>query len=125
MASANRAMLALADDLGRKSDQLAAANREVQEANADLIGHNEHFHAALENMSQGLCMVDAGQRLIVCNQRFIEMFGLGPAPSRPARRYWRLTGAATPVPDGAADAAGGAGGAPAAQPPAPPVELRA
>ena len=99
MASANRAMIALADDLGRKSDQLAAANRAVQEANADLISHNEHFHAALENMSQGLCMVDAGQRLIVCNQRFIEMFGLDGVPITPGAPLLELIGAATPVPE--------------------------
>ncbi|NVN84460.1 MAG: EAL domain-containing protein [Rhodopseudomonas sp.] len=32
--------------------------------------------AALNNMVQGLCMFDAKQRLILCNDRFLEMFGL-------------------------------------------------
>jgi len=32
--------------------------------------------AALNNMVQGLCMFDAEQRLILCNDRFLEMFGL-------------------------------------------------
>ena len=32
--------------------------------------------AALENMSQGLCFFDADHRLIVCNDRFVEMYGL-------------------------------------------------
>ena len=32
--------------------------------------------AALENMSQGLCMFDAKQRLIVCNKRYAELYEL-------------------------------------------------
>src|SRR5262249_51086675 len=31
---------------------------------------------ALNNMSQGLCMFDAEARLVVCNRRYIEMYGL-------------------------------------------------
>jgi diguanylate cyclase (GGDEF)-like protein/PAS domain S-box-containing protein len=72
----HRTMQQLTDDLWQKTGALQVANRAVQEANADLIRHNQHFHAALDNMTQGLCMVDADQRLVVCNQRFIEMFGL-------------------------------------------------
>jgi diguanylate cyclase (GGDEF)-like protein len=32
--------------------------------------------AALSNMSQGLAMFDASARLVVCNQRFLKMYGL-------------------------------------------------
>jgi diguanylate cyclase (GGDEF)-like protein/PAS domain S-box-containing protein len=35
-----------------------------------------HLDAALRHMSQGLSMFDADQRLIVCNRRYAEMFGL-------------------------------------------------
>src|ERR1700719_2369158 len=31
---------------------------------------------ALNNMSQGLCMFDAQARLVICNRRYIEMYGL-------------------------------------------------
>jgi diguanylate cyclase (GGDEF)-like protein/PAS domain S-box-containing protein len=34
------------------------------------------FNAALENMSQGLCMFDAESRLLVVNNRYCDMFGL-------------------------------------------------
>ena len=37
---------------------------------------NLQFDAALNNMSQGLAMFDAEQRLIVCNRRYSEMYGL-------------------------------------------------
>ncbi|MDA7947927.1 MAG: PAS domain S-box protein [Hyphomicrobiaceae bacterium] len=41
-----------------------------------LIEQNERFNAALENMSQGLCMFDAEERLIVCNERYSSLYGL-------------------------------------------------
>ena len=32
--------------------------------------------AALNNISQGVCMYDAGQRIILCNDRYAEIYGL-------------------------------------------------
>jgi diguanylate cyclase (GGDEF)-like protein len=37
---------------------------------------NDRFDAALNNMSQGLCMFDSAERLVVCNDRFIDMYDL-------------------------------------------------
>ena len=34
------------------------------------------FHAALTNMSQGLCMFDADEKLVIFNSRFAEIYGL-------------------------------------------------
>src|SRR5690348_5115933 len=48
-------------------------------------------------MSQALCMVDANKRLIVCNVRFLELFGLSPGvvqPSIPVADVFRAMGAA-------------------------------
>jgi len=39
--------------------------------------------AALENMSQGLCMFDATQHLIVCNKRYADLYGLNEEQTRP------------------------------------------
>jgi diguanylate cyclase (GGDEF)-like protein/PAS domain S-box-containing protein len=39
--------------------------------------------AALENMSQGLCLFDASQRLIVCNKRYAELYGLNDTQTKP------------------------------------------
>ena len=44
--------------------------------NARLAQQHEQFDAALENMLQGLAMFDAEQRLIVCNRRYRDMYGL-------------------------------------------------
>jgi diguanylate cyclase (GGDEF)-like protein/PAS domain S-box-containing protein len=38
---------------------------------------------ALNNMSQGLCMFDAEARLVVCNRRYIEMYGLSADVVKP------------------------------------------
>ncbi|MDI1344737.1 MAG: EAL domain-containing protein [Pseudolabrys sp.] len=38
---------------------------------------------ALSSMLQGLCMFDAEQRLIVCNKRFIDLYGLSDEHTRP------------------------------------------
>ena len=38
---------------------------------------------ALENMSQGLCMFDGKQRLIVCNKQYAELYGLTEAQTKP------------------------------------------
>ncbi len=37
---------------------------------------NSRFDAALNNMSQGLIMIDAAERLAVCNNQYIEMYKL-------------------------------------------------
>ena len=37
----------------------------------------------LNNMSQAVLMFDQAARLIVCNQRYIEMYGLPPEVTRP------------------------------------------
>ena len=37
---------------------------------------NFQFDTAINNMSQGLCFFDADHRLIVCNDRFIEMYDI-------------------------------------------------
>src|SRR5678815_960824 len=34
------------------------------------------LHVALNNITQGVCFFDAAQRLIVCNQRYIDLYRL-------------------------------------------------
>ena len=44
---------------------------------------NRQLDAALNNMSQGLTMFDAAGRLIVCNERYLQMFNLPSEVARP------------------------------------------
>jgi methyl-accepting chemotaxis protein len=41
------------------------------------------FRAALNNMTQGLCMFDSAARLVLCNRVYIEMYHLRPEHARP------------------------------------------
>ena len=59
------------------TDQHRTRDALVQ-AHAQLTEQNRRFDAALENMSQGLCLFDAGHRLLVWNRRYLEIFGLAP-----------------------------------------------
>ncbi len=38
--------------------------------------HNKRMRVALDNMSQGLCMFDRNEKLVVCNQRYRTMYKL-------------------------------------------------
>jgi diguanylate cyclase (GGDEF)-like protein len=41
------------------------------------------LNTAIENMSQGLTMFDRFERLVLCNQRYLEMYGLSPKIIKP------------------------------------------
>src|SRR5664280_3801550 len=56
---------------------------ELERANAQLENSQAQTNAAMNNMSQGLVMFDSSARLIVCNRRYLEMYGLSPKIVRP------------------------------------------
>jgi methyl-accepting chemotaxis protein len=45
--------------------------------------HNRRMRVALDNMSQGLCMFDGSERLVVCNQRYRDMYNLPANVAKP------------------------------------------
>jgi diguanylate cyclase (GGDEF)-like protein/PAS domain S-box-containing protein len=47
----------------------------------------DRLHKAVESMSQGLLMFDAGERIVVCNQRYIDMYGLSREVVRPGLTF--------------------------------------
>ncbi|RWC60602.1 EAL domain-containing protein [Mesorhizobium sp.] len=49
----------------------------------ELREQNQRFSAAVENMSHGLCMFDADERLIICNGHYINIFCLDAKVVRP------------------------------------------
>lgn len=48
---------------------------------------NAQIKAAFSNISQGLCMWGGDLRLVVCNERYIEMFGMDPKFVKPGRSF--------------------------------------
>jgi diguanylate cyclase (GGDEF)-like protein/PAS domain S-box-containing protein len=55
----------------------------LREREAQLRAQNLRFDAALNNMSQGLCMFDAEVRLVICNDLYIQMYGLSREVVKP------------------------------------------
>lgn len=73
----DRKSAAAADKMLHKAgDTAKEALADLQAKKAALRAQNEHFNAALDNMTQGLCMFDADQRLIVCNRQYGAMYSL-------------------------------------------------
>jgi NO-binding membrane sensor protein with MHYT domain/methyl-accepting chemotaxis protein len=52
-------------------------------ADGRLREQNLRLETALNNMSHGLCMFDAGGRLVVCNEPFLQMYDLSPKFVKP------------------------------------------
>src|ERR1700686_295013 len=50
------------------------------------------LRAALNNMTQGLCMFDGTARLVLCNDRYLEMYALRPALGRAGTPLRELLG---------------------------------
>jgi methyl-accepting chemotaxis protein len=48
-----------------------------------LVDRYQHLAIALNNMSQGLCMFDGEERLIISNDRYIEMYGISTDVVKP------------------------------------------
>ncbi|HVR57138.1 MAG TPA: PAS-domain containing protein, partial [Pseudolabrys sp.] len=57
------------------------------EAENAIRKQDQQIHAALENISQGLCMFDASKRLIICNQQYADTYGLSEELTRPGTPF--------------------------------------
>jgi diguanylate cyclase (GGDEF)-like protein len=64
-----RALAAMQDNITALMAAQAASHAD------ELAAHHAQMSAALDNMSQGLCLFDAEDRLLVANRRFASMFG--------------------------------------------------
>jgi diguanylate cyclase (GGDEF)-like protein len=67
----------------RAEASLIANSQELERANM-------RFDAALNNMSQGLCMFDARQRIVVSNDRFREIYGFTRDQAKPGTTVRQL-----------------------------------
>src|SRR5262245_27712503 len=52
--------------------------RETERVQKLLTNQKTQLDAALENMSQGLIMFDGNGQVLICNQRYIDMYGMSP-----------------------------------------------
>lgn len=65
---------------------------ELRAREQQLHAQNLRFDAAVNNMSQGLCMFDSAQRLVICNDRYAELYALPPEMTQPGTRLSDILG---------------------------------
>jgi diguanylate cyclase (GGDEF)-like protein/PAS domain S-box-containing protein len=63
--------------------RLEQQNGLLQQREAELRAQNAQIDTAINNMSRGLCLFDAQQRIVVANRRYAEMYGLTPDQLKP------------------------------------------
>ncbi len=71
--------MATHEDITARERMSARLKRQYQvgkEQEESLRIRNLQFDTAINNMSQGLCFFDASHRLIVCNDRYVDMYDL-------------------------------------------------
>ncbi|MFC5437519.1 PAS-domain containing protein [Rhodanobacter umsongensis] len=88
-AASARLLLEVVHRQGR--DQLDTVAAIVGEATQDLRFNQRVLEAALENMSQGICVVDAELRLVAWNRCYAELFGYPPGLLQVGRAVAELT----------------------------------
>ena len=49
---------------------------------------NKRMGVAINNMSQGLCMFDGNERLVICNRRYLELYQLSDDVVKPGCTPW-------------------------------------
>ncbi len=58
-------------------------SRQHRASRQRLTLEKQRLDTAVNNMTQGLLLFDASQRLVICNQRYIEMYGLSAEVLKP------------------------------------------
>lgn len=95
-----RAVVVLERSLAERDqlrDDVFAKNQILTEREAQLEEQNERFDAALNNMSQGLCMFGPNGRLKVSNAQFLQIYGIAPEALGPDPGHsdvWSVAGLA-------------------------------
>ena len=69
--------------LSKQFNRCAISEATLIDKTLELGRANGKIDAALNNISQGLVMFDSSDRLVVCNQRYLEMYGLSPEIVKP------------------------------------------
>jgi len=80
IAAAGLSVLVIAAMLFLIVRKLSQQHRSSQER---LRLEKQRLDTAVNNMTQGLLLFDSSQRLVVCNQRYIEMYGLSAEALKP------------------------------------------
>jgi diguanylate cyclase len=67
------------------------ARIELLQTQKQLAQRNMQFTTILESIGQGACLFDADQRLVLCNRRYAEVYGLAPEAIKPGMTLSAIT----------------------------------
>jgi diguanylate cyclase (GGDEF)-like protein len=84
------------------AEEVVALEKERRQLLNELRVQNTRFEAALENMSQGLCLLDAENKLIVSNRRFQQLYQLPDSSLRAGTHVGEVLAASAVLDDAAA-----------------------
>ena len=74
----------------RLNTRLGEQNGRLRDQEKALKAQNLILDAALETMSQGLCMFDAEQKVVTCNARYAQMYGFTMEQVKPGTRLQEI-----------------------------------
>ncbi|MGB0086559.1 MAG: EAL domain-containing protein [Rhodomicrobiaceae bacterium] len=91
IAITDRSLIRYGDEIGVLARSFNSTIAQLGEARRQLIARSEaeiakqadRLETALTNMSQGLCMYDRDQRLILCNKKYAQTYGISHDHIRP------------------------------------------
>jgi diguanylate cyclase (GGDEF)-like protein len=66
---------------------LGERESELKRTSSELASAHTRIDAALNNMSQGLCMFDKDGRLVVRNERYLRIYGMPSDAAKPGARF--------------------------------------
>jgi diguanylate cyclase (GGDEF)-like protein len=66
---------------------LAARESELKNTSSELASAHTRIDAALNNMSQGLCMFDKNGQLVVRNERYLRIYAMPSDAAKPGARF--------------------------------------
>ena len=85
--AADRRVLAAAK---REAELLRISNQRLAQANTELEVGRQRLNAVLDNITQGICFFDGAERLLVCNRRYAEIYGLSIEASHVGKSWQEI-----------------------------------
>jgi PAS domain S-box-containing protein len=76
--------------------RLSETTTALEQSNQSLEQVNLWLSTALKNMAHGLSLFDKDQRLILCNERYAEIYGLAPEQAKPGAALRSILEACVP-----------------------------
>jgi diguanylate cyclase (GGDEF)-like protein/PAS domain S-box-containing protein len=83
MIVARVATIVSSQSVGDTARELQSQHALLQQREEELRRQNFWFEMALDSMPHGLCMVDSERKMVVCNKRYADIYGLPAELTRP------------------------------------------